>query len=306
MLGASLVNSMSKRQHFVPVAAVRKRAGSLDGLSGVRTRYVSDLRADTDWSGALEGCDAVVHCAARAHVLKEDADEPAVAFREANVAGTLALAAQAMEIGVRKFVLVSSAGVHGVANAKPAKEDDEVSPTEEYAKSKLEAERRLVELASGSQMSVTIVRPPLIYGPRVRGNMLRLLQLALSGVPLPLGAVQNMRSFVGVTNLCEAILVCLNNEASDGRTYLVSDQSDMSTPELIRAIVAAGGKKIWLPAVPLSIVRRLAALMRLGETIDRLAVSNTVDSSAISRELGWVPPAPVEYDLMRMVHWYRE
>jgi len=264
-------------------AAVRRQARPTD-------HEVGDIDAKTDWSAALAGCDAVVHLAARVHVMDERAADPLAAFRATNVAATENLARQAARHGVRRFVFASSIKVNGEATSQaPFTALDVPAPQDAYGLSKLEAEQALARVAEETGLEVVIVRPPLVYGPGVRANFLRLMQLVERGIPLPLGAIHNRRSMVALDNLVDLLLTCMHHPAAAGRTFLVSDGQDVSTPELIRMLAAAMGKPARLPSVPPGLLMAGAAMLGKSAAADRVLGSLQVDIEATRSVLGWQP-----------------
>jgi nucleoside-diphosphate-sugar epimerase len=255
---------------------------------------------------SLEGIGVVIHAAARAHVIRDAAVDPLALYRSVNVQGTLHLARQAALSGVKRFVFISSIGVNGAFSDlfRPFANDDAPAPIEDYAVSKWEAEQGLWEIASQTGMEVVVVRPPLVYGPGVKGNFARLLDLVRSGVPLPLAAVNNRRSFIGLDNLVDLLIRCVDHPKAAGEPLLVSDGQDLSTPELLSMIANAMGRPARLFPVPVPLLRLAGrALGRLNE-VDRLVGSLQVDSSATRELLGWTPPVGVEEGVGRMVRGY--
>ena len=283
-VGRALCDQLAVMGHFI-VPAVR-------GESGLKNELViGEIGLSTDWMMALEGCDAVVHLAGRAHILKETAVDPLSVFRMVNTAGTLNLARQAAAVGVRRFVFISSIGVNGAftregecftAQSPPA-------PHNPYAISKWEAEQGLLEIERESGMAVVILRPPLIYGPGVKANFFHLLKLVESGWPLPLGEIQNRRSFLFLGNFVDAIRVCIEHPAAAGQTFLLDDGEPVSTPELIRAIARALGRPARLLAVSTSVLALAGALLGKRAAVAQLTGSLLIDSSAIRSRLGWTP-----------------
>jgi len=256
-------------------------------------RYISvgDLDASNDWRVALEGCDAVVHLANRAHIMHEVASDPLGEFRRVNVQGTLNLARQAIATGVRRFVFVSSIKVNGeVTHSIPFRASDRPAPSDAYGITKLEAEEALRSLCSQSTMQLVIVRPPLVYGPGVKANFLRLIQAVDRGIPLPLGAIDNRRSMVAVGNLCDLLIRCVEHPDAAGRTFLVSDGQDLSTAELVRMIASALGKKPRLFAVPTDLLRLAARLTGKQAAADRVLGSLQIDMRDTCQTVDWMPP----------------
>lgn len=266
---------------------------------------VGDIGPDTDWGAALDGVNCIVHLAARTHVMRETAADPLAAYRRANVAGTERLARAAAGRGARRLLFLSSVKVHGERTASRAlTEEDAPRPADAYGVSKLEAEQALARVAAETGLEVTILRPPLVYGPGVKGNFLRLLRLVARGVPLPVGAIENRRSLIGLGNLVHAIVSAIDSPRAAGRTYLVADGEDLSTPALVRALAQALGVKARVPAAPRAALTLLAALTGRRAELARLADSLQVDSSRIRRELGWRAPFTLAQGLAETAQWY--
>lgn len=268
---------------------------------------VGDIRATPDWRQALAGIDTVVHLAARAHVLRDDFQEPIAEYRRVNVVASATLARAAAAAGARRLVFLSSIGVNGNATMERAySERDVPNPHDAYATSKWEAELALAAVARDTGMELVIVRSPLVYGPGVRANFLRLLKLVDLRLPLPFASVANRRSVIYLGNLADALLRCVEHAAAAGQTFLVSDGEDVSTPELIRRIAAALGVRANLRPFPASWLRWLAAAVGRQEEAVRLLNSLTVDPGHIRRRLGWTPPVSMGEGLRRTAEWYRQ
>ena len=256
---------------------------------------VGSIDGSTDWSAAVHGVDAVIHLAARTHILKETASDPLTAFREVNTDGTISLARQAARAGVRRFIFISSIHVHGLASGqKPFTVRDELHPHDAYSTSKIEAEQGLWKTAQETGMEVVVIRPPLVYGPGVGANFLRLMKLAGSGLPLPLASVRNRRSLVYVGNICGLIRVCLTNPRAAGQTFLVSDDQDVSTAELLRLLAGTMNKKARLFRFPELFLRMAGRLTGRSAEIDRLCGSLYVDIAHTKETLGWKPTVSLE------------
>jgi len=277
---------------------------------------VGDIDSHTDWSAALAGADCVIHCAARTHVMYETEADVLVVYRSVNVEGTRRLAEQAVAAGVRRLVLLSSLKVNGettdglplpfgshwaLGSSDVGGGYNGAAPEDPYGISKWEAERALWEVSARTGLEVVVVRPPLIYGPGVKGNLARLLKLVRSGVPLPLGAVQNKRSLIGLDNLVDLLIRCVDHPAAAGQTFLVSDGEDLSTPDLLRHMAAAMGRSARLFPVPVSLLRVAGSALGKRAEIDRLVGSLQVDSSYTRQVLGWAPPVNVQEGIRRMV-----
>lgn len=267
---------------------------------------VGDIGAATDWSAALAGVNCVIHAAARAHVLHDNPSAAQLYF-ETNADGTRALAQAAARAGIQRFVYVSSIKVNGEETRRaPYRASDTPHPEDPYGESKWRAEQALHEIAARTSMQTVIVRPPLVYGPRVRANFLRLMSWVEHGRPLPLAAVANQRSLVSIWNLCDFLLHALEDPRAAGRTWMVSDGEDVSTPELIRRIGRAMGRNVTLIPVPVLLLRLGAGLVGYGAEVGRLCGSLAVDLSATRHELGWSPPLALDAGLARTTAWYLE
>lgn len=268
---------------------------------------VGDIGPSTDWSPAVVGRPhAVVHLAARVHIMHEAADDPLAAFRWVNVEGTLNLARQAVEAGVRRFVYLSSIKVNGEAtmHGRPFREDDRPAPQDAYAISKREAEMGLQALALDTGLEVVIIRPPLVYGPKVKGNFASMVDWVHKGVPMPLGAVNNRRSLVGLENLADFIALCADQKKSPqaaNQVFLVSDGDDVSTPELLLRVALAYNAKARLISVPERWLRMTAKLLGKSAEADRLLCSLTVDITKARELLGWRPVLDMDQQLRKMV-----
>lgn len=246
---------------------------------------------ETSWIEALDGIETVVHLAARVHVMKEKAGDPLTEYRLVNVAGTERLARTAASVGVRRLVYVSSIKVNGERTREsPFTESDTPDPQDAYGLSKLEAERALSNVAEKTGLEAVIVRPPLVYGPGVGGNFLRMMDWVYRGFPLPLGSIHNSRSLIYLGNLVDALLTCVTHPRAAGKIFLVSDGEDVSTPDLIRRLAMAMGRRARLVPFPPALLRLAGALAGKSAELERLAGSLRVDSSKIRHELQWRPP----------------
>lgn len=252
---------------------------------------VGELSADTDWSAALRDIDVVVHCAARVHVMQERSEAPLADFRAANLQATLSLARQAVSAGVRRFVFISSIGVNGAQTfGQPFTEADPPAPHSPYSVSKHEAELALNLLGAQTGLEIVIIRPPLVYGPDAPGNFGKLLRAVALGRLLPLGAINNRRSFVGNDNLADFILACTTDPNAAHQTFLISDDCDLSTTELLRTLALAAGVPSRLLSISPWILRMAGALFGKKDALVSLTGDLRVDISKARRLLGWTPP----------------
>jgi nucleoside-diphosphate-sugar epimerase len=287
-------------------AAVRNRASSLPPTSGDDTVIVGYIGQETNWAAALEGVDAVVHLAGRVHVLREIFRDPQAEFHNVNVLGTERLAQTAAEVGVRRLVYISSVGVNGRATFGSAfTEDHEPSPHNLYAISKWEAEQTLRRISARTGLEVVILRPPLIYGPGVKANFLRLMKLVDRGLPLPFGAIDNRRSLLYVGNLADAIVRCIHAPQAAGETFLVSDGEDVSTPELIRRMGRALGSTPRLIPFPPAAIRLAGRLSGRSAMVEPLLDSLVADAANIRRKLDWRPPYTMDHGLRETAKWLK-
>jgi len=263
----------------------------------------SDLTADVDWTSALEGCDVVIHTAARVHVMHETAADPLTEFRRVNVDGTLNLARQAAEKGVKRFIFLSSVKVNGEATFNQNKflASDMPSPEDAYGISKFEAEQSLLVLAKKTGMEVVIIRPPLVYGPGVKGNLNRVISWVNKGWPMPFGLIHNKRSFVSVYNLISLILCCIDHPNAVNQIFLVSDGQDISTPDLLKVVGRAVNKPLRLLPFPVVILQLLSTLVGRKSDFDRLNGSLQLDITKTCEQLGWEPIACMQDTLTSMI-----
>jgi len=264
-----------------------------------------DPRRPGEVEAALPGADAVVHLAARVHVMRDSAADPLAEHRRVNRDATLELARAAQRAGTRRFVFLSTVKVNGErTEGAPFTERDAPAPADPYAVSKWEAEQGLQQMAGAGALELVILRPPLVYGPGVKGNFLRLLKLVRAGVPLPLGGVANRRSLIYVGNLASAIERAVRAAPTVRGTFLVSDDADLSTPELIRELGHAMGRRARLFALPPALLGALGRALGKGDEVGRMIESLRVDCSAARRELQWQIPFTVEQGLRETADWF--
>lgn len=267
----------------------------------LKSVVTGNIGESTNWQDALKDCDAVVHLAARVHVMHEATNNPLAEFRRVNVDGTLNLARQAAAAGVRRFVFISSVKVNGESTQTgvPFTADDTPAPLDAYGVSKREAEQGLRELAVQTGMEVVIIRPPLVYGPGVKANFAAMMRWLQRGVPLPLGAIHNQRSLVAIDNLVDLILLCLTHPAAAHQTFLVSDGEDVSTTELLRRMGQAMGHPARLIPVSSGMLKLAGALVGKSDVVQRLCGSLQVDIAKTRAILGWRPPVSLDEGLRR-------
>jgi len=263
-----------------------------------------DRSPEDETRHALQGVSAVIHLAARVHVMADHAVDPLHEFRRVNRDWTERLARAAALQGVRRFVYLSSIKVNGERSARPFTEQDLPNPQDPYGISKWEAEEALATVSSQIGLEIVVVRSPLVYGPGVGGNVLQLRNIIRRGIPLPFASAHNRRSLIYLGNLVDALACCVKDVRAAGQRYLVSDGEDLSTPELIRRLAKALGLPPRLWPVPLSVLRWSGRLAGKGPMIDRLLGSLQVDSSKIRKELDWRPPYSVDQGFAETAAWY--
>ncbi len=301
-VGRALCRELLRRGRRVR-AVVRRND---DPPAGCELRLVGEIGPDTEWGEALDGVDAIAHLAARVHAMRETAKDSIAAFRRTNVEGSLRLAEAAALAGVRRFVFLSS--VKALGDASPdgtLTEASAAKPQDPYGVSKRETEVGLAQIAKETGLEIVILRPPLVYGPGVKGNFRSLMGLVDRGLPLPLGRVANRRSLLGLGNLVDAIDRCLSQPAAAGRSYLLRDGEDLSTAELVRRLAAALGRRTTLFPVPASLLKLGADCVGRAAEARRLLDSLTVDDGPIRQELEWNPPFTVDEGLAETAAWFR-
>ena len=303
-VGNLLCEALSQRQYQVR-AAVRS---SHQSLGGIEKAVVGSIDGQTDWVDAVAETEVVIHLAARVHVMKDSAADPLGEFRKVNLHGTENLARQAVRAGVKRFVYVSSIKVNGeqTTGEQFFAESDQAAPQDPYGVSKWQAEQALHRISLETGLEVVIVRPPLVYGPGVKGNFIALMNAIDKGIPLPLAGALNARSLVYVGNLVEALIACVTNPAAAGQTYLVSDGEEVSTAMLVERIAKALGRGSRSFYFPPGLLRAAAGLLGRAEQIDRLFGSLRISDQKIRRELNWMPPYSMEQGLRATADWYRK
>ncbi|MEO5672869.1 MAG: NAD-dependent epimerase/dehydratase family protein [Ramlibacter sp.] len=300
-VGVALLRCLAKEPGMQLRAAVR--AAPASPVPSCEYVMIGDLGAGADLTGIAQGCDVVVHTAARVHMMEEDAATSATAYTGTNVAGTLRVAEEAARARVRRFIFISTVKVHGESTqaCEPFREENSPAPQGPYAVSKLEAEAGLRVLCAKAGMEFVIVRPPLVYGPGVGANFLALAQAVQRRLPLPLGAVHNHRSLVGIDNLVSFLRLCMDHPAAANEVFLVSDGRDLSSPDLVRGLAKAMGRPARLLPAPGWLLRGVGALTGRGLAVQRLLDNLQVDIAKARTLLSWTPPVSVEEGLRRAV-----
>lgn len=302
-IGRHVIADLLRRSIKVRVAC-RQGAEVMVPVDSVEVVYLSGPgTAATDWVDAVAHCSAVIHLAARAHVLRDRHEDPARAFQLANVDYARACAEAAAIAGVQRFIFMSSVGVHGgTSGAQPIQAESAIKPHTLYAFSKAEAEQAIAEVVRGSGMELTIVRPPLVYGSGAPGNFGVLVRAIAYGLPLPLGSItNNRRSFVAIDNLVDLIVTCLNHPAAANQKFLVSDGEDISTADLLRRMGLMLGKPARLMPVPVGLLKFGAQLLGKLEIFQSLCGSLQMDINKTCSLLDWKPPVSIDEGLRRAV-----
>ena len=305
-VGRRLCSNLIEQGHEV-IAVVRQQTSVIfENHESLRVVIIDNINAETDWRDVLDSAEVVVHLAARVHVMNETLADAWKAYRKINVGGTERLARAAAIAKVKLFVFLSSIKVNGeVTQDQPFSSQSAVNPQDPYAVSKWEAEQVLQRISDETGMEVVILRPPLVYGPGVKANYLCLLHWIDRGIPLPLASVDNRRSMIYLGNLVDAMIACIQNPLAVGKTYLISDGEDVSTPDLIRQIANSMHKPDYLWRCPEVILRGVARLAAKSSELDRLLSSLQVDSSKIREDLHWVPPYSLEQGIAATVEWFQ-
>ncbi len=302
-LGGALLPRLVASGKRPVVAPIRSKKANFP--IDVRVELVGELSASTDWRACLQEVGVVIHCAARAHVMKDRTVDPLVEYRRVNLQGTLQLAAQAAQSGIRRFVYVSSIKVNGERTAlnDAFHADDIPAPEDAYGVSKLEAELGLTDIAYKTGMEVVIIRPPIVYGPGVKGNFASMVRWVRTGIPLPLGAVSNQRSLVALDNLLDFIELCADPERSPlaaNEVFLISDGEDVSTTQLLHKVARSYGVRQRL--IPLSAywIKLVCNMLGKEALADRLLGSLVLDITKTRELLGWKPVVSMDEQLKKM------
>lgn len=300
-IGHALVRALA-RQGLPGIRAFRSPPNDQPPESW-RDVNIGSINANTGWAPALKGVSTVVHLAARVHVMRETVPNPKARFTEVNVDGTARLARDAAEAGVKRLVFLSSIKVLGETTDRrdPFTEKDELNPHGDYATSKAEAEESLRQIAKSQGMEYVIVRAPLVYGPNVKGNFPVIMDWIERRVPLPLGWVNNQRTFLGLDNLVDFLSACLQHPAAANKIFHAGDNEDISTTELLHRIADALETPPRLVPIPGLLLRGLAAVSGQGALSQRLLSSLQVDTGKARRVLGWEAKVSMEDQLARMV-----
>ena len=298
-IGTRLSETLTNSGH-----QVRNTTRSLAPNSSTTCEVITcDLESADNLDHLTTGCDAIVHLAGRAHVMSDDPATSESLYLSANVDVTKKLAQSASRTGVKRMILMSSVKVNGESTTidTPFTSQDAPNPQDPYGRSKTQAEQALWDVASTSELEGIVIRPPLVYGPGVRANFASLIGIVNRGIPLPLGSINNKRSFVSIDNLIDCIATALQSSNAAGQTLMVSDGNDLTTPELIRSIASALRKSPKLFPFPSALLKLAATTAGKRGAYDRLCGSLTVDIALTKQKLSWTPPFTVQDSLQRTV-----
>jgi nucleoside-diphosphate-sugar epimerase len=301
-IGRALVPALILAGHQVRCAVLRK----VDGFDAEQL-IINKLELQTDWSEALHGIDVVIHLAARVHIMEDKSASSLDEYCKVNSVATKNLAEQAAQSQVKRFIFLSSIKVNGefTLAGTPFTENSISQPEDSYGKSKWYAEQSLQEIAQTTKMQIVILRPPLIYGPGVKANFLKMLRWVEKGLPLPFGRIDNRRSFVFIDNLISAICCVLTAPQAANQTYLIADDESLSLPHLMNLIAREMRVKIRLLPVPVRLLTVAFKGLGLNNLNKRLFRSLEVSNNKIKSELGWVPLISLAEGLEKTVEWYR-
>ena len=302
-VGKELVIQSKKRNLEVKCVIRGKSPSPVKENSTIR---IDSISTHGDWARELLDVESIIHTAARVHIMNDDASDSLVEFRKINTDGTLNLARQAADSGIKRFIYLSSIKVNGedTMSGVSFSPDDEFIPDDPYGLSKYEAEQGLLVLAKETNMEVVIIRPPLVYGPGVKANFASMMKWVYKGVPLPFGAVHNQRSLVALDNLVSFIIHCIDHPKAANEIFLISDGEDVSTTELLQKVAKAFGKRPFLIPVPVSLMKFTAKLLGKADVADRLFGSLQVDSSKARDLLGWKRVISIDEQLEKTVEAY--
>jgi len=300
-IGKSLCNTLLKLDK--PVIGVVRSLNSSLANSEIKYHSLGDISQRTNWKDILSGVDCVIHCAAKAHVINNKKKNSLVCFQLINSLGTKNLAEQAAETGVRRLIFLSSIGVDklNININNPLLNSNKLNVTENYLISKYEAEHTLMGISNKTDLQVVIIRLPLVYGRFAPGNLKRLIRLVRSGIPLPFDGIKNKRSFIGIDNLVNLLIHCIDHPEAIGKTFLASDGEDLSTPELIKLIASSMGKKAHMFSMPTFVLKFLGIILGKKNDIKKLVGSLRIDNSYTKEILNWTPPVSVKEGIRRMV-----
>lgn len=303
-IGSKLCEKFGESGHHV-VGVIRNSRDIVRGTASCE--IVEDITGIDDWGRLVTDVDVVIHLAARAHRVREREARQLGEFRRVNVVPTVALYRACRETGVRRFVLLSSIGVHGVkSGARAVRETDAVSPKEPYAQSKWEAEQAVRSMEDAAGTETVILRPALVYGPGAKGNFRRLMQLVATGLPLPFGSVAARRSYLGLENLCSLLERCAFDARAAGETFAAAEPWAIELSTLLRIMARSMGRNVHLVRVHPIVLSGLGALVGRSAEVARLTAPFEIDSGKARGLLNWQPKVTFEEEMDNMVMAFME
>lgn len=310
-IGHSLIRNLTKNGYFIRATSHNKEPEFIESKDKGVDWIKYDLNAsDYNYSTLFEDIDVIVHLAAKVHILNKN-KHGLESFQNINVLGTQKLAEESAIRGVKRFIYISTVKVHGeqtilnnVDNVQRFTEDDQLRPVDAYATSKLDAERVISDICQSSGMDFVILRPPLVYGPYVKANFLRLIDAIENGMPLPLATINNLRSLLYVENFCDVIMECIKQPGAANNIYLISD-IDILLTDLIEEIAHLLGRKPLLFPCPKYILKLAGQFTGRKAMVDRLTESLLIDNSKVMKELQWFPPVSFKEGLKSTIDWYQ-
>jgi len=298
-IGKALTKKLIQNSYFVKISSRKKEFNSKNLFT---TYMTGEIDGKTKWDKILNNIDCVVHCAATTSNMNKNEKETSESFQKVNIEGTINLARQSVSMGVKRLIFLSSIKVNGekTFNNSSFKYYDIPNPNDAYSNSKWIAEQELRKISKSTNLELIIIRSPLVYGPGVKGNFKRLINVIRTNMPLPLAMVQNQRSMIGIENLIDLIIRCIDHPKASGKTFLASDGEDLSTPELIKLIALSMGMKANLFPLPIFVLKFLGSIFGRREEINRLVDSLRIDNNYTKEILNWIPPMSVEEGIRRI------
>ena len=296
-IGKHLVKSIKSKGHQVRL---------IQKLRGPNVFQINDISTFDNWAKALEGVDIVIHCASRVHDFDKPTESSYREFEKINVLATQKIALQSAKSNVKRLIFLSTVKVNGEKTKEgfPLKNNSPSCPKDLYAKSKLKAEKILYSISQKEDLEIVIIRPPLVYGPYVKANFLKMIELVYKGIPLPFLSISNNRSMIYVENLVSFMIVCLDNDSAKNKTFLVSDEQTISTPNLIKLIAKFLKKNLNLFPCPVIILTLLGFLTRNSNKINKLTDSLEIDPQETYEIMDWRPPFTTEKGIKKTVAWF--
>ena len=300
-IGQSVCRALASLKYSV-CGAIRHK-NSLSNVIDIDYAVTGDITSKVNWKDLLAGYNCVIHCAGKAHITNNSENNSLETYRLINLESTKFLADQCNAAGVKRLIFLSSIGVLGADtnNRKPFLYSDNPNPIDNYAISKYEAEKALFQISRNTGLEIVIIRAPLVYGSDAPGNLSRLIKLISYGVPLPFGAINNKRSFIGIDNLVDALVRCIDHPEVAGKIFLVSDDEDLSTPELIKRMRVAMQRSLNLFPVPILFLKFFSSLMGFQKEMNKLTDSLQVDISYTKKILNWSPVLTVQEGITKMI-----